>query len=106
MLRINDEGERVPLTIADYDREKGIVSIIFQLVGKTTQALAEMNEGDSILDFVGPLGVASHHEGYKKSRCHRRRLGYSDCLPTGQSTVPAWCILEICRSDHCVSRNI
>jgi len=54
MLRTDEEGERIPLTIADYDREKGIVSIIFQLVGKTTQTLSELNEGDSILDFVGP----------------------------------------------------
>ena len=65
MLRIDEEGERVPLTIADYEREQGTVSIIFQLVGKTTQALAEMNEGDSILDFVGPLGTASHLDEYK-----------------------------------------
>lgn len=68
MLRIDDEGERIPLTIADYDRDQGIVSIIFQLVGKTTQALAEMNEGDSILDFVGPLGTASHLDEYKNKK--------------------------------------
>ena len=64
MLRLDEEGERVPLTIADYDREKGTVSIIFQLVGRTTKALAELNEGDNILDFVGPLGTASHLEAY------------------------------------------
>ncbi len=66
ILRVNDEGERIPLTIADYDRDAGTVSIIFQLVGKTTQVLAELVEGDTIKDFVGPLGNASHLEGYKK----------------------------------------
>ena len=66
ILRVNEEGERIPLTIADYDRDAGTVSIIFQLVGKTTQVLAELNEGDMIKDFVGPLGNASHLEGYKK----------------------------------------
>ncbi len=68
MLRIDEEGERVPLTIADFDRDLGTVSIIFQLVGKTTQALSEMNEGDSILDFVGPLGTASHLDEYKNKK--------------------------------------
>lgn len=66
ILRIYDGGERIPLTIADYDREKGTVTIIFQEVGKTTKLLGTLNEGDSLLDFVGPLGVASHLEGYKK----------------------------------------
>ncbi|MDF2596503.1 MAG: oxidoreductase FAD/NAD(P)-binding domain protein [Clostridia bacterium] len=66
ILRVNDEGERIPLTIADYDREKGTVTIIFQIVGKTTKLLNTLNEGDFINDFVGPLGVASHIEGLKK----------------------------------------
>lgn len=60
IFRIDEHGERIPLTIADYDRQAGTVTIIFQLVGKSTKQLAEMNAGDSILDFVGPLGVASH----------------------------------------------
>ena len=66
ILRVDSEGERIPLTIADYDREKGTVTIIFQIVGKTTQALSLLNEGDTICDFVGPLGVASHVEGLKR----------------------------------------
>lgn len=65
ILRVNDEGERIPLTIADFDREKGTITIIYQIVGKTTSVLNEMNEGDAILDFVGPLGTPSHLEGYK-----------------------------------------
>ena len=66
IFRIDEDGERVPLTIADFDREKGTVTIIFQKVGKTTKHLDTLNEGDSILDFVGPLGTASHLDGYKK----------------------------------------
>ena len=59
VLRVNEEGERVPLTIADFDREKGIVTILFQVVGASTGLLASLQEGDSILDFVGPLGQPS-----------------------------------------------
>ena len=57
ILRLDEQGERIPLTIADYDREKGTVTIIFQKVGLTTELLADLNEGDSIKDFVGPLGL-------------------------------------------------
>ena len=60
MLRVTETGERIPLTIADYDREEGTVTIIFQEVGKTTRMLGELEEGDCILDFVGPLGNPSH----------------------------------------------
>lgn len=59
VLRVNEEGERVPLTIADFDRERGIVTILFQVVGASTELLASLQEGDSILDFVGPLGQPS-----------------------------------------------
>lgn len=66
ILRVDDEGERIPLTIADFDREKGTITIIFQIVGATTIKLNTLNEGDFIKDFVGPLGVATHTEGLKK----------------------------------------
>ena len=66
ILRVNDEGERIPLTIAHFDRDRGTVTIVFQVVGKTTQVLSELKEGDQILDFVGPLGTASHLEGYRR----------------------------------------
>ena len=59
ILRVSAEGERIPLTIADFDREKGSVTIIFQEVGATTMALGALNEGDCLHDFVGPLGKAS-----------------------------------------------
>lgn len=66
ILRVTEDGERIPLTIADFDREKGTVTIVFQVVGATTCALNALNEGDAICDFVGPLGRATHTEGLKK----------------------------------------
>lgn len=66
ILRVDDEGERIPLTVADFDRENGTVTIIFQIVGATTEKLNHKNEGEYIQDFVGPLGVASHTDGLKK----------------------------------------
>ena len=66
ILRVNEKGERIPLTVADYDRDEGSVTIIFQKVGKTTMLLDTLNEGEYILDFVGPLGHASEIEGHKK----------------------------------------
>lgn len=67
IFRIDEKGERVPLTIADYDRERGTITIIFQKVGRSTMMLGELNEGDSILDVVGPLGVATEiPEGAKR----------------------------------------
>ena len=69
IFRVDEHGERVPLTIADYDREKGTVTIIFQIVGRSTEKLSALNEGDTILDFVGPLGVPTHIEEDAKSVC-------------------------------------
>jgi len=66
ILRVGEDGERMPLTIADFNREEGTVTIIFQIVGATTEKLNALNEGDSITDFVGPLGVPSHVDGLKK----------------------------------------
>lgn len=66
ILRVDAEGERIPLTIADFDREKGTITIIFQIVGATTEKLNHLEEGEFIHDFVGPLGVPSHTEGLKK----------------------------------------
>lgn len=57
ILRVGEDGERIPLTIADYDREKETITIIYQIVGFSTKELAKLNEGDEITDFVGPLGV-------------------------------------------------
>lgn len=57
IVRLDEKGERIPLTIADYDRERGTVTLVVQDVGKTTHCMARLKEGDSLLDFVGPLGV-------------------------------------------------
>lgn len=66
ILRVDENGERIPLTIADYNREKGTITIIFQIVGGSTIHLDSLNEGDYIHDFVGPLGVPTHTDGLKK----------------------------------------
>ena len=66
ILRVDENGERIPLTVADFDRETGSVTIIFQIVGATTEKLNHLNAGDYIHDFVGPLGRATHTEGLKK----------------------------------------
>ena len=65
-LRTDSEGERIPLTVADFDRVAGTVSVIFQVVGATTKKLSMMNEGDCLCDFVGPLGRATDTDGIKK----------------------------------------
>ena len=69
ILRIDEEGERIPLTIADYDREKGSVTIIFQKVGLTTQLLGDLEVGDEIRDFVGPLGLPTEIGAAVKRVC-------------------------------------
>lgn len=81
ILRIDEEGERIPLTIAGYDRDKGTIKIIFQLVGKTTFRLGTLNAGESILDFVGPLGRASELEGYEKACVIGGGLGTAIAYP-------------------------
>lgn len=67
ILRVHDKGERIPLTIVDGDAERGTIDIIFQVVGRSTRLLSELNEGDSILDVAGPLGNPTHIDNY--GRC-------------------------------------
>ncbi len=69
ILRINEKGERIPLTIADYNREKGIITIIYQEMGATTMHLGTLEVGDFLLDFVGPLGVPAEIKKYGKVVC-------------------------------------
>ena len=59
IAKIDEKGERIPLTICDYDRDKGIVTIVFQIVGASTERMSYLKEGDAFQDFVGPLGCAS-----------------------------------------------
>ena len=84
ILRVDDEGERIPLTVAGFDRVKGTVRIIFQTVGMTTFKLRQLNEGDSITDFVGPLGVATKVEGLKKVCIVGGGVGCAIALPIAQ----------------------
>ncbi len=85
MLRIDENGERIPLTIADYDRKTGAVTIIFQEVGKTTKHLGLLNEGDELEDFVGPLGLASHVEGVKRAAVIGGGLGTAIAYPQAKT---------------------
>jgi len=85
IFRIDENGERVPLTIADFDRKAGTVTIIFQKVGKSTKQLGKLEEGDSILDFVGPLGTASHLDGYKKVAVIGGGLGTAIAYPQAKA---------------------
>ncbi len=81
ILRIDEHGERVPFTIADFDRGNGTVTIIVQIVGKTTMQLSELNEGDSILDFAGPLGTPTKLDGIKKVAVIGGGLGTAIAYP-------------------------
>ena len=65
ILRADEDGERIPLTIADYDREKGTVSVIFQVVGASTYKLSKKQAGDHVSDFAGPLGMPTETDGLK-----------------------------------------
>ncbi len=85
ILRVDENGERIPLTIAGYDRVKGTVKIIFQIVGASTEALNHKNVGDSIPDFVGPLGRPTHVEGLKKVCVVGGGVGCAIALPVAQA---------------------
>ena len=85
ILRASEDGERIPLTIAGYDREAGTVDIIFQIVGGTTMELNTLNEGDYLPDFVGPLGKASEVEGFKKVAVVGGGVGCAIALPVAQA---------------------
>lgn len=91
IFRIDEYGERIPLTIADFDKEKGTVTIIFQKVGKTTKKLGTLQEGDFILDFVGPLGTASHLDGYKKVAVIGGGLGTAIAYPQAKELSKLGC---------------
>ncbi len=84
ILRVDEEGERIPLTVAGTDRENGTVKIIFQIVGATTEKLNHKNEGEYLQDFVGPLGVATHTEGIKKVCIVGGGVGCAIAMPVAQ----------------------
>lgn len=84
ILRVDADGERIPLTVASCDPEKGTVKIIFQVVGATTECLNHKNEGEYIQDFVGPLGVATHTEGINKVCIVGGGVGCAIAMPVAQ----------------------
>ncbi|MDP8212810.1 MAG: sulfide/dihydroorotate dehydrogenase-like FAD/NAD-binding protein [Candidatus Zapsychrus exili] len=84
LLQVDENGERIPLTIVDSDKEKGTIDLIFQAVGKTTHLLAELNVGDEILNLVGPLGTPTHIE----------KLGTVVCVGGGIGVAPAYPIAK------------
>jgi len=91
ILRVDDEGERIPLTVADYDRKEGTITIIFQVVGATTEKLNHLNEGDSIHDFVGPLGRATHTEGLRKVAVVGGGVGCAIAFPVAKKLHELGC---------------
>ena len=85
ILRVDENGERIPLTIAGADRENGTVKIIFQIVGSTTEKLSHKEAGDYIQDFVGPLGVATHLDGLKKVCIVGGGVGCAIAMPIAEA---------------------
>ena len=95
IFRIDEMGERVPLTIAGYDREAGTVTIIFQKVGFSTIALGNLNEGDYIRDFVGPLGKPTHTEGVKRVCVVGGGVGCAIALPSAAAFKEAGAEVDV-----------
>ena len=91
ILRVDERGERIPLTVAGYDREKGSVTIIFQVVGATTEQLNHMEEGDLLSDFVGPLGCMTKVEGLKKVCIIGGGVGCAIALPVAKKLSQMGC---------------
>ncbi len=84
ILRVNEDGERIPLTVAGVDKDNGTVKIIFQIVGATTKKLDNKNEGEYISDFVGPLGMPTHTDGIKKVCIVGGGVGCAIALPVAE----------------------
>lgn len=91
ILRVDGSGERIPLTVAGFDRDKGTVKIIFQIVGGTTMRLNQKNQGEYIEDFVGPLGCPTHTDGLKKVCIVGGGVGCAIALPVAQKLHSLGC---------------
>ena len=91
LLRVDEHGQRIPLTVADYDREKGTVDIIFQIVGATTEKLNHKEAGEYIADFVGPLGRPTEVEGLKKVCVVGGGVGCAIALPVAKELAALGC---------------
>ena len=105
IFRIDEEGERVPLTIAGFDREKGSVTIIFQKVGYSTEKLGTLKEGDALMDFVGPLGEATHTEGIRRCAVIGGGLGVAIAYPQARALHDAGAQVDLIvgfRNEHLI----
>ena len=94
ILRVDEKGERIPLTVADYDRSDETITIIFQIVGASTKALNEKSEGDYISDFVGPLGRATHTDGLKKVAVVGGGVGCAIAYPVAKKLHEIGCCVH------------
>jgi len=94
IVRPFEDSERIPLTVAGYDREKGTVDIIFQIVGGTTMELNRLNVGDCVHDFVGPLGRATETEGLKKVCVVGGGVGCAIALPVARALHEQGCVVH------------
>ena len=94
ILRVDEEGERIPLTVAGFDRAAGTVRIIFQIVGATTMALSRLQVGDSLCDFVGPLGRATQTEGLKKVAVVGGGVGCAIAYPVAKALCERGCTVD------------
>ena len=95
ILRVDENGERIPLTIADYNRETGTVTIIFQIVGATTEKLNHKEEGEYIQDFVGPLGRATETEGLKRVAVVGGGVGTAIAYPVAKKLHDVGCHVDL-----------
>ena len=91
ILRLDEDGERIPLTIADADAEAGTLTLVVQAVGKTTQAMSRLKPGDSVLDLVGPLGSPTHIENFGKVAVIGGGIGIAPAHPIAQALKQAGC---------------
>jgi len=95
ILRVDEEGERIPLTIADFDRERGTVTIIYQVVGATTEKLNHKEEGQFLQDFVGPLGRATETEGLKRVAVVGGGVGTAIAYPVAKKLHDVGCHVDL-----------
>ena len=95
ILRVDEDGERIPLTIADYDREKGTITIIYQVVGATTEKLNHKQEGEYLQDFVGPLGKATETEGLKRVAVVGGGVGTAIAYPVAKKLHDVGCHVDL-----------
>ncbi len=95
ILRVDEEGERIPLTIADFDRERGTVTIIYQVVGATTEKLNHKEEGEFLQDFVGPLGRATETEGLKRVAVVGGGVGTAIAYPVAKKLHDVGCHVDL-----------